>query len=191
MQHSNWQDLRPKVKVGRLMIERLQADVIIRIVQIIIGIHEMNLIKHLMKIRVTDEDITTVIEKLEKQKSVLFGSSTNFSKTVSMPAWSSSQSSQNSSLSSTPSSSTGGWPQFRDRPTNYSLSSSQMSSSPVSRGKMSSSSSSWRCSGSSYNDDRLLQMDWSETKTLSDATHVPATQSINFVLILILVDINH
>merc|ERR1711971_966561 len=101
------------------------------------------------------DDITTAIEKLEKQKSMLFGSSPNFSKTVSMPAWSSSQSSRSSS----PSSSTGGWPQFRDRPTNYSLSSSQMSSSPVSLGKMSSSSSSWRCSSSSYNDDRLLQMD--------------------------------
>lgn len=114
--------------------------------------------------RKQDVDITTAIEKLEKQKSMLFGSSPNFSKTVSMPAWSSSpssrSSSQGSSLSSTHSSSTGGWPQqFRDRPTNYSLSSSPMSSSPVSLSKMSSSSSSWRCSGSSYKDDRLLQMD--------------------------------
>ena len=146
----------------------------------------MNPYKCLIKTRVTDEDITTAIEKLEKQKSMLFGSSPNHSKTVSMPAWSSSPSSRSSSLSSTPSSSTGAWPQFRDRPTNFSLSSSQMSSSPLSLSKMSSFSSSWRCSGSSYKDDRLLQMDWSETKKLSDATHVPAKQSITFVLILML-----
>ena len=157
MEHSNmgW----PKARGEGWRIEGLQTIVSRSTQIIIIKLCEMNPSKYLIKTHITDEDITTAIEKLEKQKSMLFGSSPNHSKTVSMPAWSSSPSSRSNSLSSTPSSSAGEWPQFRDRPTNFSLSSSQMSSSPHSLSKMSSFSSSWRCSGSSYKDDRLLQMD--------------------------------